>query len=127
VVLSVLWFLFIILCLFVTTTIAIKGTLPIASRRLTRTIAMTQMREDVDASPLEEGASAQEVEMPQERSSAPQVTTNGGESVSSNISSQLAHGITIAHGHLVETWKVWVLILPQRVMDLSRSCLIFFK
>lgn len=103
---SALRLLLVILWLFVTTTVTIKMTLPSASRRLTRHDAMIPRVEDVNATSLEEGISTQAEETPQEGSSSPPITTVDEQRVLSSLPSQLAHGVTIAQGKLVETWKV---------------------
>jgi len=112
--LSVLRLLLVILCLFVTTTIAIKGTLPIASRRLACTFAMASMHEYDYSALLRQGASAQEKQLPQDEGVDSRATTNDEEAVSSNISLQLAHGIAVAHSNLVETWKVWFCVSSSK-------------
>lgn len=104
--LSALRLLLIVLFLFVTTTIAINGTLPIASRCLARHYAMTLPQYSVNIAPMEEETSTQPRVMSQQGSNVPPTSTNDEEVVSSSLSSQLAHGITVAHANLVETWKV---------------------
>jgi len=96
----------IILYLLLATTLTIKGTLSIASRRLVRQDAMILLHEDVRCTPKEEGTPFQIEETTQVGNNGSYSMTSEEQVICQNMHSPLAHGIEMAQRHLIETWKV---------------------
>jgi len=103
---SILRLVAIIVYLLVGTSLTIRATLPILSRRLFRQHAMTPLLAASSSALIEARATPREGEITQEEDSVHQVSTGREEVSLSRMASRRASRVTLVQDNVIETWKV---------------------